>query len=476
MSAREALPPVPRPAPRAPAPRRSPELDVLIAQLAAIAGLPGPRGRALARADERIDWGRWLRLVDENQLGSLLWARTRGEGLPEPVARALHERYARAGLEATFRQVELARLLDRLAAVTTPVLLKGSALVHTLYETAAERPMSDIDLLLPDREALPAATRILASEGYLPERRLEAHAPERHHHDPPLTNPAAELTLELHAQLSTPPLPEPVMAALWAGRERIERGGVSMWVLDPVGRALHHALHAVADPIDSPLLRNLFETAWLIARLNDEERARLRELLARPEVAALAAPGVELAARLFGLESLSDPRPAGACELWSLARLEWCDSFDLERPFWAGLKRSLAREHLKVAPRGAVWTALAFARILLQVFVGAVLGRVAALAEARVTAIEAIAFATVPIGDRLLAHDRDSGAVHLLDPVSARVWAAAAAEGSVDRLEAALARDGVPPRETRAAIARLLDAGLLRVKASSLARRSPVLP
>src|SRR5882672_8696046 len=106
----------------------SPELCLIVHQLARAAGMRGPPHPV----PKTVDWERWLRLVDENDLGPFLASRLPVADVPRSIAIALRERYARAGHEAAFRHVETMHILQALEGTAEPILLKGSALVSTL--------------------------------------------------------------------------------------------------------------------------------------------------------------------------------------------------------------------------------------------------------------------------------------------------------------------------------------------------------
>jgi len=81
---------------------------------------------------------------------------------PESAARQIKgsQRYLVA--REMFFSAELARILARLQAGNVPtMLLKGAALLQTVYTTAGMRPMSDIDLLVPADRAQEAQRMVM---------------------------------------------------------------------------------------------------------------------------------------------------------------------------------------------------------------------------------------------------------------------------------------------------------------------------
>jgi hypothetical protein len=100
----------------------------------------------------------------------------------------------------------LDEVLDTLVARGIDVvLLKGAALARATYGSFAERPMSDLDLLVPSDQAADAWARLVAT-GWTP--RIAGRAPGRyaaHHHLPPLGRPdAPSARIELHRDLLPP--------------------------------------------------------------------------------------------------------------------------------------------------------------------------------------------------------------------------------------------------------------------------------
>lgn len=446
--------------------RLSAELDTIVQQLSATAGLKPARHHASGE----IDWNRWLDIVDEHQLGPYLGNRAAPQAFPAAVAAALDARYARSALDAAFRSVELVRILELLEGIAEPIVLKGGALAFTLYRDAAERPMSDLDLLFASEEELAAVSERLAAEGYKMQRPFgqrndEELLLEEHHHVPPLTNHVAELTLELHLNLSSPRLPPRVLAYLWSRKERIDLGGHTLWVLDPVSRLIHHAIHATSDPIDSPLLRNLFEVAWLASKLSRKDRWSLRTLAVRWGIEDRIAPALTLAANVFGSPALLPKSKRGARELWCRSRLEWTDSFVLHLGRWPSLRRSVAYEHLEAIKHGAGnRSPLAFIAAIARVFgqTAGHLDRLAQVFRRRPESVSPALLTTQAIGDRLLAHDGETGNVHVLDPLAAAVFSATVHESSPLRIAALLEASGVTPTATHATLDRLVEKGLVK--------------
>jgi hypothetical protein len=156
-----------------------------------------------------LDWGRVLHLAGWHRLHGFAWRclriRGRRERVPDRVRAGLaaaHEGDAERGVRV---MEELATVLGYLAAEGIRViLLKGVALVTSVYEDPALRPMDDIDLLVGERDVA-RADRLLRSVGYEPlarkaDPRVQARMIATHHTYPPLVGRRG-IPVELHRDL-----------------------------------------------------------------------------------------------------------------------------------------------------------------------------------------------------------------------------------------------------------------------------------
>lgn len=116
------------------------------------------------------------------------------------------ERWARLGMVADFRQARLhAALSDALdtlgSAGIPPLLLKGAAMACTRYPDGfADRPMEDMDLLVPP-DAAEDAYRMLVQDGWRTGGGTgEANGPG-HHHLSALKHPESGHVLEIHRSI-----------------------------------------------------------------------------------------------------------------------------------------------------------------------------------------------------------------------------------------------------------------------------------
>lgn len=436
----------------------SEELHLLLTMLCRATDLPGPSVELDVRpSGARDPWQHWWQLVDEHQLTAFLGGRPdllEAYSVPAQLSDALIAAHVRGGHEGLFRHWELVRVCNKLASRAPVIALKGAAISYSLYPLLADRAMSDLDLLLIDRTQLATARVALLSDGY---RTAGEELPE-HHHAAPLSDSIAELTIELHTDLTHPALPEGALDELI--RRRVEWPSVpGLTMLDPIGRLVHHAIHAVHDPIDSPLLRNLFEVAWMAQKFTLYERRDLAAFTEKYGLTDQVGHALALAGELFGAPVLLPLPEEGPIEYWCKQRLEWTDSHG-DADWWSRFRRELAERHLKEQRSES---SVPLLRAGAEGIRRAASSRISSFFS-RAQEIEPVPLQTTPVGDGLLAWDPASGEVHFLSALSAAIWCAAEEEHDPKKLEVLLDADGVTPEITRAALETLLQSGLVRTR------------
>ncbi len=234
-----------RPPSAPPGPALSPEARLLVSTAVL---RPNPAAvRHLAEAG--IDWGRFCDLAAREGATPIVLPLVTGlgaHGPPPPEAQRLR-RSARAWI---LHMLQLERLLDDvLDTLAVPgidvVLLKGAALARATYRSFAERPMSDLDLLVPSDQATDAWARLVAG-GWTPRiagRTLGRYA--AHHHLPPLGRPdAPSARIELHRDLLPPGHGFRLgTTTVRAHAQPVVVRGRRALVPQPVHRLLHVCLH-----------------------------------------------------------------------------------------------------------------------------------------------------------------------------------------------------------------------------------------
>lgn len=293
------------------------------------------------------NWAKWLALADEHKLAPFLYHRLRSDPpWPNEVRAELAARYVPSGFLNGLRLREQMRLLMRLTSHADFVVLKGAALSLLLYEEAAERDMVDLDLFFPTERDVETALEILRTLQYAP-----THPMPGHHHLPPMLHRSGRLSVELHTNLTSPPLPASFLRRFFADRVFVcGPNGFAIPVADRPHLLFHHCLHTLKDPIESPLVRNLFEIAWLAKGLSSQEWARffvVAEASGRSEIARRA---LALARDLFPVELPTFRRPAySSIEFWARRRLGWIS--DALGPA-ARRFRHIAVKHFDTMPTG----------------------------------------------------------------------------------------------------------------------------
>ncbi len=412
------------------------ELTALCRHLAVAAAWPGAGGPVAPPPR----WSRWLALVEENDLGPWLARRSSGLDLPPDAQRELAAAYSRAVRESLAQNHARNRVIDLLQGLDL-VVLKGAALLTCLYAEECERPMGDLDLLVHSAADAERAEQRLLQAGF-----IAGHGLPHHHHGRALIKPAWQMLVEIHTNLLTPPLAAPFIQAAWDARVRWRSDAPPhAYKLDPAALVVHQAIHALSNPIDSPLLRNLFEVAWLLRRLDAAGRARFQELAALTGRADLVARAWNLAAELFG-PPWPEARWTGcslapsAYERWGRARVGW-------GPDRGPLARF--RRHVGVmffAQRVAGQGRARERQALVSVLTGSLRQ---ALANRRRPARAPDAmwrrgpFGAARLADgAILLHDQATDHTHLLNPLASAIWDALAEPGASADLAARLAPHG----------------------------------
>ena len=174
------------------------------------------------RADIRgWDGGRWgetLNVADWHRLSPALFSLLRSSAdAPPAVLSALERAYLANAARSLFIRDVTGRVVAALGAADVPaLLLKGVALVATVYPDPARREMLDIDLLVPD-DRLAAASDALAALGYRPARPGDNQPGDRRagaaagadsrlrvapHHDEALVGEEQVVAVELHRHIA----------------------------------------------------------------------------------------------------------------------------------------------------------------------------------------------------------------------------------------------------------------------------------
>lgn len=230
---------------------------------------------------EILDWDQTREQAVGLGLAPLLFASLSDPRLrdlcPEPFYSMLARASCLAAYVSLHRGNELGRILDQLGTSgIEPVLLKGSALVCTVYKNPALRTMNDLDLLIREQE-IPSAVAALETIGYQPFYRPSMANPGdrarfygRHLHTTPLISPRGKVIVELHRHIVTMNREVAYDVERIRNRARyVSFGERQVRVPSPADLVLHTCLHlSYADRFVGKLrdLIDLHETVTLHGR------------------------------------------------------------------------------------------------------------------------------------------------------------------------------------------------------------------
>jgi hypothetical protein len=172
------------------------------------AAVPLETRRADHRAWDSERWGKLLRAADWHRLSPMLFCHLQHErDVPAAVLSALERAYLASAARSLFLLQTLRRALDALAVADVPALvLKGAALVETVYPDPAQREMLDLDILVP-ADRLSDANAAIAPLGYRPEGSNGGSGPTPleltpdEHHGPALVGQERLAAIEIHRHL-----------------------------------------------------------------------------------------------------------------------------------------------------------------------------------------------------------------------------------------------------------------------------------
>ena len=171
---------------------------------------PLARNRVDYREWDEQRWGRTLQIADWHRLSPALFCHLHPrKDAPAAVQSALERVYLANAARNMFMTSTLRRIVDALRATDTPtMLLKGAALVETVYPDPAQREMLDLDILVP-ASRLDMASAALAPLDYRPQpaagegpgATMAVRLPLDQHHGPALIGNEQLLAVELHRHI-----------------------------------------------------------------------------------------------------------------------------------------------------------------------------------------------------------------------------------------------------------------------------------
>lgn len=224
---------------------------------------------------DAVPWPKVLRLLEPGSLGPVVYGLLQAvwPSLPSQVQHDLEQMYYRSAEANTRCLFQLEHLVSNLHRLGKPyMLLKGAALVSSIYSSIAPRTIGDIDLLMQS-EDIPAYRQALAALGYSP---VEVE----HHPGSVLMDFNQEQFLppapyrdmvELHWHLLDAPyyMRKVSMAWFWENTLQMETAGHSYHVLNPEANLVYLPAH-LALHHQFARLHNLFDLALLIQQHNSQ--------------------------------------------------------------------------------------------------------------------------------------------------------------------------------------------------------------
>lgn len=271
--------------------------------------------RIISLCGEKIDWDKFIDLVDRHRVPALTYIALRQHAdrrLPGDIKEKLKERSDQARKQSLRYAAELIRLIKIFAASGVEVIpLKGSILSQRLFGDTGMRQLKDIDLLVRPKD-LDRVDRLLELEGYrctFPGFELTANQKEYfktgiHHYE--YVHNERGLNLEIHwrSLLWTPEQ----AAELWNSCQPTEWMGVHVNCLDDDALLLYLCDHGAGH--------KWFRIKWLsdIVMIFSQDRAdgweNLLVMSDRLGLRRTLAQTVLLVHWLYGI-----PLPQRLCEL-----------------------------------------------------------------------------------------------------------------------------------------------------------------
>lgn len=206
---------------------------------------------------------------------------------------ALRKDYVTAALQAERRDALLVEALDALRGIDV-LLLKGAAYLDSLYADPAERPMTDLDLLVPDA-AFDEAARALRRAGYWHDGKRNQRSAANH----AVTFRRHESAIDLHRDMVQRGRMRLDLAAVWRDAVPARHGARRA---APTHAYLIHVAHMARHELHVPLIA-FVDAARLRAQATNIAESAIRWRLRR------AVAIVEQ--RLGALRDPSAPDPSG---------------------------------------------------------------------------------------------------------------------------------------------------------------------
>jgi len=235
----------------------SPEVEILI-HCARVDMSPERHEIVKNLLAEVPDWDLLLEKANYHRLGCLVSHHLRSEGLcafvPKLIQQKLHDIYYYNLARNMLLQGALSKLLFAFNREGIPViLLKGAALLGSIYEDISLRPMSDLDILVP-LEYLDSAESVASVQGYSHVHNLRSQEAARKNlrHLATLTNLEKHIILEIHQHIEDSDSPYHFdLHSFWVRARHATILGADALTLAPEDLLVHLGLNFIRDRRDS---------------------------------------------------------------------------------------------------------------------------------------------------------------------------------------------------------------------------------
>lgn len=202
------------------------------------------------------DWDLFVEAAGRHGVAPLLYHRLKTSHpngrVPAAVMERLHLAYLGSAARSMGLYDGLAKVLAALRRGDLPVIvLKGAHLAELVYSSRALRPMSDVDLLVAEKDLTRVET-VLLGMGYTPLEQARVVSRDNKHFG--YRSAQGSLCVEVHWALATSTDPFEIdPAGHWQRARPAVIAGVEVAVLGPEDLLLHLCLHACEHSFDMGL-------------------------------------------------------------------------------------------------------------------------------------------------------------------------------------------------------------------------------
>lgn len=219
--------------------------------LTAVVRLPFDHDRSqLSRLAAGVDWDAVIALAQQHRLLPLLFSRflESDVAVPAAVSEILRGEYERNAFHNIANARELLSVLSEFDAQQIPAMpFKGVVLAASIYKNLTTRPAGDLDVLIFERDLLPAS-KILGNRGYqlTTEVRDDGLPSAEDYYEYHFERPSDGMVLELRwrLELTQPRFRHDLgLQWLWPKRRTASLAGVNVPDMDPESALLVLCMH-----------------------------------------------------------------------------------------------------------------------------------------------------------------------------------------------------------------------------------------